>query len=72
MKVENRKLYTLSPKKESELWEKAIFVFDSSALLDFYFYPEKTRKLIAKEIFEKLETRLWITCLLYTSDAADE
>lgn len=45
---------------EKQLWEQALFVFDSSALLNFYEYSEKTRQEIFNTTFEKLNGRLWI------------
>ncbi|WP_117882888.1 PIN-like domain-containing protein [Aureibaculum luteum] len=52
--------YRMSEEKENILWKDSIFIFDSSALLDFYFLPKPTRKKIYNEIFIKLEDRLWI------------
>lgn len=52
--------YRLSKEKEISLWKNAVFIFDSSALLDFYSIPKSTRKKIYEEIFEKLPKRLWI------------
>ena len=46
---------------EKTLWEKALFVFDSSALLNFYGYSEKTRQEIFDDVFKKLADRLWMT-----------
>jgi phage FluMu protein Com len=60
MKKNNIKLYHIDEEKEKRLWDNAIFVFDSSALLDFYFLPQKTREKIYKEIFSNLVDRLWI------------
>ncbi len=48
-------------KDEKKLWEDALFVFDSSALLNFYEYSEKTRQEIFSTAFEKLTGKLWIT-----------
>lgn len=45
---------------EKKLWEQALFVFDSSALLNFYEYSEKTRQEIFEAVFKKLVERLWI------------
>lgn len=54
------KLYQIDKEKEIRLWETAIFVFDSSSLLDFYYLPKKTRENIYSETFPHLENRLWI------------
>ena len=60
MKKENIDPYLMNPEKEKRLWETAIFVFDSSAILDFYFLPNQTRDKIYKEVFKELPDRLWI------------
>lgn len=53
-------LYQINPEKEKALWKDAIFIFDSSALLDLYSYPEPTRASFFKEIVEKLKGRVWL------------
>lgn len=40
-------------------WEKALFILDTSVLLDLYRYPEEARKELIG-IFEKIADRLWI------------
>ena len=60
MKKENIDPYFMNPEKEKRLWETTIFVFDSSAILDFYFLPNQTRDKIYKEVFKELSERLWI------------
>lgn len=52
--------YNLNFDKEKEIWNNAIFVFDSSALLNFYEYSEETRKNIFDTTFKVLKDRLWI------------
>lgn len=52
--------YELSSDKEMNLWKNSIFIFDTSALIDFYFYPKETRQEIFQKIFPKLKERLWI------------
>lgn len=52
--------YKITNSQEKELWANCIFVFDSSALLNFYEYSETTRKDIFKTTFKVLENRLWI------------
>jgi hypothetical protein len=54
------KLYSLTDKREEFLWKDAIFVFDSSALLDIYFVPKIARTEIYTDVFEKLSNRLWM------------
>lgn len=54
-------IYKLSEDREKQIWSEAIFVFDSSALLDFYFLPLLARKNIFENLFSvKLKDRLWI------------
>ena len=60
MNIDSIKLYQLNDEKEERLWRTAIFVFDSSALLDFYYLPKKTREKIYSETFKHLDKRLWI------------
>ncbi|CDT30971.1 conserved hypothetical protein [Sphingobacterium sp. PM2-P1-29] len=60
MNIENIQLYQLDDEKEDRLWKTAIFVFDSSALLDFYYLPKKTRQKIYAETFTHLSNRLWV------------
>jgi hypothetical protein len=52
--------YELSTDKEKELWKDSIVIFDTSALLDFYYYPNETRQEIFGKIFLELKNRLWI------------
>ena len=53
-------IYYLSEKREEVLWSTCLFVFDSSALLNFYYYSDQTRKDIFTTTFEPLKGRLWI------------
>ena len=46
--------------KEADLWKESIFVFDTSALLQFYYYSDKAKKNIFETTFETLKGRLWI------------
>lgn len=60
MNIENIQLYQLNDEKEDRLWKTAIFIFDSSALLDLYYLPKKTRQKIYTETFTHLSKRLWV------------
>jgi hypothetical protein len=40
-------------------WEKAIFILDTSVLLDLYRYPDTAREELIK-IFEKISDKIWI------------
>ncbi len=53
-------IFILQEDTERSLWQDCFFVFDTSALLDFYSYPEITRNEIYSDIFEKIKGRLWI------------
>lgn len=60
MNINAIEFYTLSKSREEKLWKDSLFIFDSSALLGFYFIPENTRHEIYKNILNKLPNRLWI------------
>ncbi|ETT58162.1 PIN-like domain-containing protein [Paenibacillus sp. FSL H8-0457] len=49
-----------SKDKEKEMWENCIFVFDTSALLQFYYFPKTSQQEIFDSTFNKLIGRLWI------------
>ena len=51
--------YKIDKEKEKRLWKNAIFIFDTSALLDFYAIPKQTRDTIYKT-FQSLNDRLWL------------
>lgn len=52
--------------KEKKIWkEEHIIVFDTSALLDFYFFPKRTRENIYKNVFSELKDSLWIPYHVY-------
>ncbi len=46
--------------QEAELWKNSVFVFDTSALLQFYYYSDNAKKNIFETIFKTLKGRLWI------------
>jgi hypothetical protein len=53
-------MYQMTESRQKDLWSDCVFVFDTSALLALYLYPEDARQQIYKEIFEKIKGRLWI------------
>ena len=53
-------IYQLTAEREKAIWSDCLFVFDTSALLEFYNFPDETRKTIFSEIFEAQKNRLWI------------
>ncbi|MBP0725199.1 DUF4935 domain-containing protein [Bacillus sp. RG28] len=46
--------------KEKDIWTDCIFIFDTSALLEFYYFPKKSQQDIFSSTFEKIKGRLWI------------
>ncbi|MFV8520895.1 PIN-like domain-containing protein [Bacillus sp. SBS7] len=52
--------YKPDEKKEESIWTNCIFIFDTSALLEFYYFPKKSQKDIFNSTFEKIKERLWI------------
>lgn len=60
MNIENHEKFLLNDEKEKRLWKESIFVFDTSALIDFYYYPKETRSEIYEKVFKTLKGRLWI------------
>lgn len=60
MEPGNFDLYRMSEERQKELWADCLFVFDTSALLSLYLYPEDARQYIYREIFERVKDRLWI------------
>lgn len=53
-------IYRLTEEREKKMWQEAIFIFDSSALLDFYFLPAKTRAKVFELFATELKDRLWL------------
>jgi len=53
-------IYEMTNDREKKLWSNCIFIFDSSALLDFYIIPTNTRLNIFETIFNPNKSRLWI------------
>lgn len=44
----------------NELWSKSIFVFDTSALLYFYYFSKSSRSKIFEETLNPIKDKLWI------------
>jgi hypothetical protein len=53
-------IYRMTEAQEKALWQDCVFVFDTSALLALYLYPEEARQQIYQEIFERIRGRLWL------------
>lgn len=52
--------YYLNEEIKKKLLSEAIVVFDTSALLDLYYYSNETKTEILDNVFEKLKDRLWL------------
>ncbi|GAB4094273.1 PIN-like domain-containing protein [Flaviaesturariibacter terrae] len=61
MNVQSFDLYKIDEEKESQLFKSAYVFFDTSSLLDFYYFSEHSRNEIFEKIFKALAGRLWIT-----------
>ncbi len=62
-----RTIYTISSiDKDSEayLWKSAILVFDTCALLDFYYMTKENQKIIA-DILKSLSGRIWLPAQVF-------
>lgn len=57
--------YYLEPEKINHLLQNGIIIFDTSALLDLYYYSEITRNEIFEKVFGYLKNRLWIPAQVY-------
>jgi hypothetical protein len=60
MKALSKLFYSISEDKEKSLFKNAYIFFDTSALLDFYYYSESTKSEIFQKLFVALKKRLWI------------
>ena len=52
--------FRISGEIEKDLWEKAVFAFDTSSILEMYYYSEQSRQQIFNTLFPALKDRLWI------------
>lgn len=59
MKNAIREFLEPTNKEKQELWEKAVFVFDTNVLLNLYRYSAKTRNSLLAA-FESFKDRIWI------------
>lgn len=57
--------YYLSDECKKDMLKKAIIVFDTSALLDLYYYSSKSQDEIFNNVFDVLKERLWIPSQVY-------
>lgn len=56
----NIDIYNLTESLEKDIWRDAIFTFDTSSLLNFYEYSDRTREDIFNSILKKLKNKLWL------------
>ncbi|HCH5065421.1 TPA: DUF4935 domain-containing protein [Vibrio parahaemolyticus] len=54
------KNFTINDERESHIWNDCLFVFDTSALLDLYFFTKKSQDKIFDNVFSKVNGRLWV------------
>ena len=60
LRVENI-VFDLNEEIEKEIFSEGLIFFDTSVLLDFYFYSDDTIQGIFTNVFPYLKHRLWIT-----------
>lgn len=59
MKEQFKGYHNLSSSEFEELWDNAIFIFDTNSLLNLYRYQTSTRDSLLS-VMEKLKDRIWI------------
>lgn len=57
--------YYLSDEKIDEILKNGIVIFDTSALLDLYYYSKSSQEVIFDKIFGFFSDRLWISAQVY-------
>ncbi|MCW0484569.1 PIN-like domain-containing protein [Gaoshiqia sediminis] len=63
--MQNYNKYQLPNQEEDALIKNAIIVFDTSSILDFYYYSTHTQEEIFKTVFNKIKNRLWLPFQVY-------
>lgn len=53
--------YLLNPEKEKELFDNSIIVFDTSSLLDFYFFTDENIIELEEKLFKQIKSKLYFT-----------
>lgn len=53
--------YILNPDKEKELFDNSIIIFDTSSLLDFYFFTDENIHELEEKLFKQIKARLYLT-----------
>ncbi|NOQ28024.1 MAG: hypothetical protein GQ564_21890 [Bacteroidales bacterium] len=57
--------FQISSEEENRLFKDAIVIFDTSSILDFYYYSTHTQNEIFKTVFNKIKSRLWLPAQAY-------
>lgn len=57
--------YYLDRERVVEMIKSAIIVFDTSALLDLYYYSDNTKNTICTTVFDYLNGRMWVPGQVY-------
>lgn len=52
-------IYNMTPQRESELWSKALFIFDTSSICKLYDLTEDTKKTMV-DVLKRIQERIWI------------
>ncbi|MBF9255155.1 DUF4935 domain-containing protein [Pontibacter sp. 172403-2] len=60
MKENRIRNYYFDEEIEKSTWSNCVFVFDTSALLNFYYYSQQTKLHLFDKVFPFLKGRLWI------------
>lgn len=61
MNRNNFNSFQIDKHQEKVLFEDALIFFDTSSLLDFYYFSEDNRNEIVEKLFRQWKNRLWIT-----------
>lgn len=57
--------YYLNEKQIVEIIKNGLIVYDTSAMLDLYFYSENSLSFMSKRLFPALANRLWVPAQVY-------
>lgn len=60
MQLSNIIYYHLPEEATKKIWEDCVFIFDTSALLDLYYFSKKSQDDIFQKIFKTIKGRLWL------------
>jgi len=59
--MKTRPFYHLSEENEKELFNNSIIIFDTSSLLDFYFFTDENINELEEKFFKAVRERLYLT-----------